>query len=214
MRIGLLSVLMLLTISPRFANAQGLELLLAAPGAVNMLKEYVGIVESMDSKVDRLTRADLKTSWHLLRQAKNNPAQSHELIKEARVHFTRAIAIESDATDEASRHRHALALLGLWMCCEIENDKVNANDSLKSILKISSKPSTALTVRYNSAAVPVSIPATAIMNLIINGEAESKVRGKEMNEANLRLFDADFDGLLSIQSAVRKKLEREKVIRP
>lgn len=195
---GLVILACLLACLPRPAPAlDPLTVLLEAGPAMELIAEYLGLIESLDSKVDRLLDADLKTAVALLQQARANPPKAGHLIHEARIFFTRAASIESGSADEARRHKRAVALLGLWSCCQADGDTINADAALKDIDSIPETPSPALIVGYNN--TPAKI-ATKLINPFMLDLTPPTTQ-------DYRAFSKDFDSLLAIKESVRKKLK-------
>ncbi|MGV2333397.1 MAG UNVERIFIED_CONTAM: hypothetical protein LVR18_04455 [Planctomycetaceae bacterium] len=126
-----------LFLSTRIAVAAGpSQSAVGRPAGIEMIGEYLGIIESMDAKFERLIDADLKTAVALFEQAKASPNKSAELIHSARIYYTRAAEIQSDSMDEDRRHKRAIALLGLFACCKVEQDNANAERALRKISEI------------------------------------------------------------------------------
>ncbi len=119
-----------------------------AVSAAKMLAEYLGIIESLDAKVDSLLDLDLKTAVSLFEQAKRNPEKAGEFMRDARVHFTRAEAAHSGSNEESRRCKRVTALLGLWACCKAVGDEPNAEDALIKIVSTSTIPSPGLAAGY------------------------------------------------------------------
>jgi len=185
---------------PRSATAADpVALLLEAPSAARIVAEYLGVVESTNSKLERLIDADLKTAVSLFEQAKTNPEKSKELLKDARVYFTRAAEIQSDSMDETRRHKRALALLGLWACCKSSNDDANAQLALTKIHDMPWQPSNGLAAKYG-ATNPLGTFSTF-------ARMYSKKDPFALIEA-MRKSDKNYNSFLSIQFAVAKKIKK------
>jgi hypothetical protein len=167
--------------------APPLALLLEAPDAVKLIGEYLGLIESLNSKVERLLDADHKTAVSLLEQAKTNPEKAGNLVQDARIYFTRAAAIQSDSTEESRRHKRALALLGLWACCRHTGDESNAAMTMQEIAGISVTPSIGLLARYR---------------------LQTRLSGSVVPSfADLRNFNEEYDSLLSMIEAAYQKYQ-------
>ncbi len=173
--------------------------LLEASSAVKLVAEYLGVIDSLDSKIDRLLDADHKTAVSLFEQAKQNPKKADQLISEARICFTRAAAINADSMDEQHRNKRALALLGLWACCVAADDEPNAKLALEKITDISSDPSPGMEIKYRTIQLISD-------ELIPFGALRSLFR-KPPSTHDWRKFSEDYDSLLTIREAVTKKLK-------
>lgn len=201
--VGLLALLCVFALHPKTSFAQEpVSALLTATSAVKLVAEYVGFVESLSSKVDRLLDADLKTAVSLLEQAKASPAKAGYLVKDARIYFTRAASVEADSLDEARRHKRAVALLGLWACCEAVDDTANAVIALKTIDSISEAPSRVLVVKYSNTPVKLVIGELFQVHGLLQLVHPPTTK-------DYRSFDRDFDSLLSIKESVKAKLTQK-----
>lgn len=189
----------LLFSNARMVSAQDVvSVLLAAPAGIEMIGEYLGVIESLDSKFERLLDADLKTAVSLFEQAKASPNKSAELIRSARIYYTRAAEIQADSMDEERRHKRAIALLGLFACCKAELDHPNAERALKKISEIPAGKSLALRLKYE---------AQRPSNLL-HMYVPAQIFQKKLTDKDYREFSPAFDGLLSIQESVNKKLAK------
>jgi tetratricopeptide (TPR) repeat protein len=195
------------------------SLLLESPNAIKIVAEYLGIIESLDSKVDRLLDADMKTAVALLEQAKANPSKAGELLKDARIFFTRAAEIQSDSMSTSRRNKRALALLGLWSCCQAVGDPPNANLALKKITEIPRELEwfTKELIKTERSALGVLVDHAVMQTL--TGGADNKLSGiayyldvsviTYRNIDDYRKADRDYDSLLKIQDQVAKKLRKD-----
>lgn len=189
-----LSVWLFLT--ARISVAQDpVSLLLAAPAGIEMIGEYLGIIESMDAKFERLIDADLKTAVALFEQAKASRNKSAELIHSARIYYTRAAEIQSDSMDEDRRHKRAIALLGLFACCKVEQDNANAERALRKISEIPTGISLSLHLKCELQRPGTYHPAF-------------KVFQKQLTEADYRKYSPAYDSLRSIQATVNQQLAK------
>ncbi|QDZ39307.1 hypothetical protein FRE64_04800 [Euhalothece natronophila Z-M001] len=97
---------------------------------VEKITAYLGVVESIDKKIDKLGKAKLDSGIRALKQAKNAPEQERpNLVREARSKFNEAITIEE-------QERLAFAYLGLAFCHNYFDDHFNCKDALTQILDI------------------------------------------------------------------------------
>ena len=118
-------------------------------------------------------------------------------MKDARIYFTRAAEIQSNSMSESRRHKRAIALLGLWACCKLDDDGANALNALKKIDEISREPSVGLAARYGASS-----------SYVLGGSLSStwkSLTGK-ITYGDLIKYDADFKSIWNIKTAVRKKL--------
>ncbi len=203
----------LLCAFPHTARASDIGTLLEAASAAKLVAEYLQVIESLDSKIDRLLDADYKTGVSLFEQAKANPKKADRLIADARLFFTRAAAIEADSDVEVRRHKRALALLGLWACCEATDDGANATLALKKITDIPSEPSKGMILEYQTYQI-YRLPSDAeARNYLYTGFAFPFLLQRLLKITNVpttqeyRDFNKDYDSLLSIQEAVRNKIK-------
>jgi hypothetical protein len=171
------------------------SLLLAAPAGIEMIGEYLGIIESMDAKFERLIDADLKTAVALFEQAKASPTKSAELIHSARIYYTRAAEIQSDSMDEDRRHKRAIALLGLFACCKVEQDNANAERALRKISEIPAGASVSFKIKCE-----LKRPGTYHPLL--------QVFQKQLTEEDYRKYSPAYDSLRSIQATVNQQLAK------
>jgi hypothetical protein len=127
---------------PRTALAQW-ENLVAAPELLKTTAELIGLLESIESKVDRLMDVEFKTGHDLLDQA--NRAEDLEekkaLYREARIAFSKAASTAKDSQDGIHLLRRGLSRLGIWHCCNALGDNKNSEKALEQILEISTEPS-------------------------------------------------------------------------
>lgn len=88
-----------------------------------VLAAYLGIVETIDGKIDRLSQSEFDAGLRALKQAKNSDLEMKPLLREARARFNKAISIEQ-------WERLALAHLGLAICHFHLGDKKNSTEEL------------------------------------------------------------------------------------
>lgn len=94
--------------------------------------EYFGLIETLEVKINRLTKADLDAGIRSLNQARNSTtSEQRELIRDARRNFNKAITFES-------KQRLASAYLGLAFCHYYFDERQNCKDSLEKIIKMDS----------------------------------------------------------------------------
>lgn len=92
--------------------------------------EYFGLIETLEVKINRLTRAELDAGIRSLNQARNSTtSEQRELIRDARRNFNKAITLES-------KQRLASAYLGLAFCHYYFDERQNCKDSLEKIIEM------------------------------------------------------------------------------
>lgn len=200
LRYFLVGVVFAFSLSSHATAADPVTLLLEAPSAIKLVGEYLGVIESLESKVDRIIDADLKTAVSLFEQAQANPDKCAYLIKEARILFTRAAAIQSDSMDETRRYKRALALLGLWSSCMASGDEVNAKRTLEDVATISDAPSLTMALKFQSWEAVTNSASTLF-------SPYPRIRVYPPSVDEYRKFSEDYDSLLDIISAADKKLQ-------
>jgi hypothetical protein len=85
---------------------------------------YLGVLDSVDAKIDRLAKADFNTALRALREARSASQENQlSLIRDASSGFRRALSLESDA-------RLAMSYLGLAMCQHLLGEETNARSTL------------------------------------------------------------------------------------
>lgn len=174
---------------PTASAIDPISILLAVPEAGKVVGSYLGLVESNYSQVDRLIAADLKTGIALLKQSERSRDESDDLIREARLCFTRATEINS-ISEEKSRHRKAVALLGLWVCCKAQSDEENARHTLNTLARMPSTPSTGL------------IMLVAAKNTVLNPLIPRPVASHD----DFRRASDNYDAMLKMKHAACREL--------
>ena len=94
--------------------------------------EYLGIMESINFKIDRLTQSEFEAGIRALNQASKSSSEQKVLLRESRSRFNKAISLETN-------ERLALAYLGLSLCHYHLKDYSNAKDALQDLLNIEFK---------------------------------------------------------------------------
>lgn len=102
---------------------------LEAASGIMGIAEFIGLVEGVERKVDKLIEAELETAMDLLDQAEKSSGEKENLIRDARLRFTKAANLESGL-------RKATALYGLAVCHSYFKDYENRNEALNEILEI------------------------------------------------------------------------------
>jgi tetratricopeptide (TPR) repeat protein len=98
-------------------------------GIAKCIGEYLGIVESINSKIDRLSQSEFEAGMRALNQASKSGSEQNDLLREARNRFNKAISLEKN-------ERLALAYLGLSLCHYHLQDLGNAKDALRDLLAV------------------------------------------------------------------------------
>lgn len=103
-------------------------------GVAKAVAEFMGLIESLGAKIDKLSRSELASGLRNLDQARSSAGEAKSLIREARNCFNKAIALESG-------YRLGIAHLGLALCHSQLNDKKNCLKSLEELLHLTPVPS-------------------------------------------------------------------------
>lgn len=93
--------------------------------------KYLGIVEDIDGKINKLIESEYKAGISSLEQAMHSQKEQESLLREARSRLNKAVHLEKGA-------KLAMAYLGLAMCHEKLGDEGNAKLALKKITEIPS----------------------------------------------------------------------------
>jgi hypothetical protein len=101
----------------------GLGLLIEGFSLAKTVAELTGILESMDSRIERLMDSELKTGILELQQAVISDTESTELLRSARQRFNKAIALETG-------YKLCLAYVSLAVCHSYLKDRSNARKAL------------------------------------------------------------------------------------
>ena len=96
---------------------------------VKSLGSFLGLVESLDTRLNRLCSSEFESGCKALEEACYSETEVESLLREARNHFRKATTLEKG-------ERQALSYLGLSFCQWYLQDKNNAIRSLKEILNI------------------------------------------------------------------------------
>ena len=105
------------------------SIVFGAPNFAKSAGELIGLIESTDSKLDKLIESEYATGIDLIVQAQNSSVRKDELLAQAIPVLTRAKALEQG-------YRKALAMLGLSFCHHHLKDYTNAKKTLWDIRKI------------------------------------------------------------------------------
>jgi hypothetical protein len=99
------------------------------------IAELLGILESIDSKVDRLMESELKTGMLELQQAVNSDTERVELLRSARQRFNKAITLETG-------YKLSLSYVGLAVCHSHLKDRANTRKALQDAVAVGAEIST------------------------------------------------------------------------
>ena len=96
-----------------------------------MVAKYLGVVETIERKVDKLMRSDLETAKSLFQQAVmvENPEEQLDVIRTARTYFTKASTLEEGV-------RKGVALAGVAACYCAIDEKNLMRDHLLKVLEV------------------------------------------------------------------------------
>ncbi len=106
-----------------------LGLLVEGMTLAKSIAELFGVLETIDSKVDRLMESELKTGMLELQQAAISNTESVELLRSARQRFNKAITLESG-------YKQCLSYVGAAVCHYHLNDHQNARKALENAIAI------------------------------------------------------------------------------
>jgi hypothetical protein len=87
---------------------------------------YLGIIETMDAKLDRLAGAEFEAAIRSLEQAATSQCERDSLLREARSRFNKAISLENS-------ERLALSYIGLALCHFQLGDDYNGREALRAV---------------------------------------------------------------------------------
>lgn len=80
-----------------------------ATSLVKSIAQYLGIIESISGKLDKLAKSEFEAGIRALNQASKSQTEEKSLLREARNRFNKAISWEKE-------ERLALCYLGLALC--------------------------------------------------------------------------------------------------
>ena len=94
------------------------------------LAGYMGLIESIDAKLDRLSGSELEAGLRTLKQAVNSTdTEIVYLLRDARSFFNKSISLEED-------ERLFIAYAGLAICHRNLKDNANLKDAVKSACQV------------------------------------------------------------------------------
>lgn len=99
-------------------------------GAASKIAEYFGLIEGVNTKVTKLLHQAFNSAKANLEYARNTTGQNQiDYIKQARVEFNQAVAVEEN-------ENKILALVGLAMCQYLLGETSNANVTFDRISSV------------------------------------------------------------------------------
>jgi len=110
------------------AHAFNIALIFEAANVAQSVAEFVGIIESLESKVDKLIQSELTAGLKNLEQAMSSTNQQVSLLQEARICFNKATGLENG-------YRQGVAYLGLAVCHYHLKDTADYQKTLEDLLR-------------------------------------------------------------------------------
>ena len=117
--------------------ASNIALIFEAANFAKSVAEFTGLIESLESKVDKLIQSELTAGLKNLEQAMYSTNQQVSLLQEARNCFNKATGLEKG-------YRQGVAYLGLAVCHYHLKDTANYQKTLEELLTVNAEMSTAL----------------------------------------------------------------------
>lgn len=100
-------------------------------GVASKIAEYFGLIEGVNTKITKLLHQAFNSAKANLEHARNTTGQNQiDYIKQARVEFNQAVAVEEN-------ENKILALVGLAMCQYLLGDITNANLTYDKVSSVS-----------------------------------------------------------------------------
>jgi exonuclease VII small subunit len=109
-----------------------IKTILAGVGLAKQIAGYLGLIETLNVKIDRLSKSELEAAIRSLEQANNSKNEKESLLREARNRFNKAISLEDN-------EKLVLAYIGLAICHKNLGDKSNFIEALRAIDKVKFK---------------------------------------------------------------------------
>ncbi len=100
--------------------------ILAGVGLAKEIAGYLGLIETLNVKIDRLSKSELEAAIRSLEQANNSKNEKESLLREARNRFNQAISLEDN-------EKLVLAYIGLSICHKNLGDKDNFFEALRAV---------------------------------------------------------------------------------
>jgi hypothetical protein len=116
----------------RFGLAEAMMdigLIFSAADAAKSVAAMLGVIDSLEAKVDRLVRSELNAGFRNLDQACVAEGERDSLLREARGCFNKAVSLEGG-------FRQGLALLGCAVCSHHLRDAANCRRCLDELVQL------------------------------------------------------------------------------
>ena len=161
------------------------------------LAGYLGLIETIDAKLDKLAGSELEAGLRALKQAADSDEEATALLREARSRFNKAISLETN-------ERLAVAYVGLAFCHNHLGDKRNCSETLRAIER--------LEIRDQAKTVALSLAEDTLMGggpvigPIIGPIVRSFTGGKTIAQTHLGVRK---QRLQELKSSVRSYLGEE-----
>lgn len=145
-------------------------------GAASKIAEYFGLIEGVNTKVTKLLHQAFNSAKANLEYARNATGQNQiDYIKQARVEFNQAVAVEEN-------ENKILALVGLAMCQYLLGETSNANVTFDRISSVTL--TRAEIVKYTASRVVPSIVTLGASLLLPFNSLEERVAYFELIKRN------------------------------
>lgn len=105
------------------------SLIFSAIGTAQSVAAMLGVIDSLEAKVDRLLRSELNAGFRNLDQACSAEVERESLLREARSCFNKAVSLESGFP-------RGLALLGSAVCHHLLGDAINSRRCLDELIAL------------------------------------------------------------------------------
>lgn len=109
-----------------------IKTILAGVGLAKEIAGYLGLIETLNVKIDRLSKSELEAAIRSLKQANNSKNEKESLLREARNRFNKAISLEDN-------ERLVLAYIGLAICHKNLRDRSNFIEALRAVNRVKFK---------------------------------------------------------------------------
>lgn len=108
--------------------------LVSGVGLAQSVAELMGLMETLEKKIDKLAQSELAAGLRNLEQACLSKVEAESLLREARGCFNKALGLESG-------YRRGIAYLGLALCHAYLHDRENCTYILRELLRQAPIPS-------------------------------------------------------------------------
>jgi hypothetical protein len=109
-------------------------IIVSGVGLAQSIAELTGLMESIETKIDKLSQSELAAALRNLDQAYSSRGEGNSLLREARSCFNKALGLESG-------YRRGVAYVGLALCHSHLNDQDNCKKALTELLAVIPIPS-------------------------------------------------------------------------